>query len=974
MDPPRTQPLRSRRYGTLIEPSPQGTRSAVDNLGSSMAEPPPDAFAVPTSRQAQTLLNAMDARAQEDEAAWTDSDPDMPVIRDLLKEGAVPRSFLSEMQEQDERPWLEALQEEFPNIRRVPVPTVDDEEDEEAPSTVPSAPRVRTVLQAMSGGEPDNEPEIPVTDAAAAAMERLTHDDDAPVTTERRKKTRKPREVGPDGELVRKKKKKDSVRKKKRRSEVDPAVDLRHEPLADLSQGLHSIDEPAESEWGAPMPFLDAVRPADTDLTRPLSPRVETLPSQVGPSPPQVGPLPPSPTRSLVLTEVPRMTDSTPEQNRARVLHYNASRIVVNMLVIYYGMWVMLRRLWRWEHPWITGAVAALYFMVWWRGDLLAVAFLFAFVYVATFRFWQQPATEQTAQGAPSTAVLRHSEALGLVAMRPSREMMQQVSDQVLVVTHGLADMHERMKNLLLWRSPMMTLRYLGWLLLLGLLSMQVTSWMLLRLPGALLFVLVFIVAPLIEHGHWHKFVELLCDITGLARPPPTMPYATTRTLLDSVLAGVPTDEEFLHQKLMRTHWEAERELRRRGQWVEPLNRIVEEIDVHRASLSGHAVEPVLYAQRETHTHVSMPPMPNESGREGESMPWHSTVRASSVEPLRAPPVEVPARAVEEDQQSTSDYGSQVAAWDTLVDDPQPSAAAFPVNPTTATSPMAPPASTAVAGASPAPEPVPLSVPLSPEVPEGLHVEQVQPLSTVASPPLTSPYVAPLSPAPARSPLPPVTSVLPMQGADALGPISPRVESLPLSPVAHATSEMPSSLARLGSPSLSRRTSQTFASGASEHEAQADMPMHRPLDTLARDDGVYLAVYRKRLGHLLVLPTRIAFLLSYSPRQPDTVPGLTTSQILSLSRMVDGRMFYPTMAPRAVMALVRDEMQGRGLATLVPARVPPSRSPAPNEVLFEVPLSHVTGLKKLRKALPLLDDCHEGLELVLGTGQARAGP
>ncbi|WFD21908.1 hypothetical protein MEQU1_000567 [Malassezia equina] len=991
MDSHGPQPLRSRRYGTIMDPPPQIMRSVVDDLGSSVAVPPADAFAVPvTQSKAHTLLAAMDAHgALEDEAAWTDSEPETSqAVRDLLEEGMhPPRSFLTEMQGSDERPWLEALQEEFPNIRRVPLPTVDDEEDEEAPRTIPTAPHVRTMLQAMStGAEPpaDEEPltEIPVTEAAAAAMERLTQDEEEPlvppVPKERRKKVRSKAEygVGPEGELVRKKKKKkDVVRKKKKRSDTDAPLDLRHEPLADLPPGVPSVDEPAESEFGAPMPFLDAVpRPAGMPVTQ----EREAVPP---------APTPPSPVRSLALTEAPAPAPapSTPEQSRARVLNYNATRMVVNMYVVYWGMLAMLRRVWRWENPYLTGGTAAFYMVVWWRGDLLAVGFLLAFLYVATFRLWLIPpeADEVRRDVAPSGAVLRQGETLGLITMTPSREMLQQVSDHVLVVSHGLADVQERVKNLLLWRSPMVTMRYLGWLLLLSLLSMQVTSWMLLRLPGALLFVIVFILAPLVEYGHWHKLVELLCDVTGAERPRPDAPYATTRTILDNVLAGVPTDEEFLHEKLLRTHWEAERELRRRGQWVEPLNQIVEEIDGHRASLTGRAPEPAAPRPRQHEDASYTSPRPHEeSSVWAESMPLHSTVRATSVEPAWAmspkPAPAMPVReTVWEDGHSVSDYGSQEDAhWQE-------------------------------------PEPMPVaSEPRSPEVLQE-HVAPM-PWSAVGSPgrtsvravPVSVPSPMPGSPYMAQSPAPPITTLFSLQSDEeaqsrVAAPFTPPATNMlrevprsavpspsPPAPAATLATRSPTETQPVLSPPL--RGDAHALSPVVDLEAPArsnddgiQVPVASPtmerspmpaLHTPELDEGVYLAVHRKRLGHLLVLPTRVVFLLSYAPRQPDSVPGLTTSQALSLSRTVDGRLFYPTIAPRTIMAMVRDEMHGQGRTSFLLASGSLPRQPMPNHVLFDVPMAQVTGLKKLRKAMPMLDDCHEGLELVLASSPGLSMP
>lgn len=285
------------------------------------------------------------------------------------------------------------------------------------------------------------------------------------------------------------------------------------------------------------------------------------------------------------------------ETSRMHVFNHNASRLVINMFILYRGVFVMLRQLWRWERPWVTGSVAAFYLVVWWRGDLLAIFFLLTFLYVATFRWLHLPAeetlvpdeNEPSVPGAPglkrtlsNKSMMKRTHRLDLAATQPltvaSSALFQQVGDQVLVYTHSLADVHERMKNLAMWRNPIATLRYLGWLLLMVLLSAHVTTWMMVKLPGALVFLCVFIVAPMLEYGYWTKFWDMLNDLPS-TRSEPTGPYvSSSRTVLDNVLAGVPTDEEYLQQKLSHTRWEVEREQRRRGEFVEIApNRIVEE-------------------------------------------------------------------------------------------------------------------------------------------------------------------------------------------------------------------------------------------------------------------------------------------------------------------------------------------------------------------------------------------------------------
>ena len=279
------------------------------------------------------------------------------------------------------------------------------------------------------------------------------------------------------------------------------------------------------------------------------------------------------------------------ETTRMHVFNQNASRLVINVYILYHGLFVMLRRLWRWEQPWLTGSVAAFYTVVWWRGDLLAIFFLCTFLYIATFRWLHLPAeetfepTDTDEPGLRRTlsnrTIVRRTHRLDLVATQPltvaSSTMLQQIGDQILIYTHGLADVHERMKNLAMWRNPIVTLRYLGWLLLLVVLSAHVTTWMMIKLPGALVFLCVFVVAPMIEYGHWTKVWDYFQEAQAPTQG--TRPFvSSSRTVLDQVLSNVPTDEEYLHQTQLHARWESEREQRRRGQFVEMEPNRIEEV------------------------------------------------------------------------------------------------------------------------------------------------------------------------------------------------------------------------------------------------------------------------------------------------------------------------------------------------------------------------------------------------------------
>lgn len=139
-------------------------------------------------------------------------------------------------------------------------------------------------------------------------------------------------------------------------------------------------------------------------------------------------------------------------------------------------------------------------------------------------------------------------------------------------------------------------------------------------------------------------------------------------------------------------------------------------------------------------------------------------------------------------------------------------------------------------------------------------------------------------------------------------------------------------------------------------------------------DGIYLAVFRKRLGHMIVLPTRVVFLMTYGPhRRATPPPGLSAEEEEDLIRTVNGRPFYPMLAPDEIVAMVEDEMAGRGQTEFDIAAVPLARMPQQYDILFEVPIERIRGLKKLRKSTPMLEDCTEGLEMVLGENERGIG-
>ncbi|WFD29260.1 hypothetical protein MSPP1_000267 [Malassezia sp. CBS 17886] len=707
------QPVRSRRYGTVTEPSPQGEAHFVlDTLGSSSALPPPAAMAGDATGS-RAALSAFQERASAHApmsgvaasplhaeqwlgAGAVDDGASPPAVRTLLPTqppDGVPaslgagaglsrsRSFLDAFRAKEERPWLdEADDDDMPSfgghVASIPASvarpaTVTDVEDEEAPRARRRSARVSTAL-ASSYTAPDltewgDAPtSVPIATATAATLARLTTNASgapaepetaaangaaAPVEKKKKPKAKSADATDADG-VVKKKKKRDkdgkdadgTTRRKKK-------VPL-HARDAAAGEVAAAPEEPAEVWYGDAIPtttYLDALPGADGDgggaaraahdfsearapdqfvdadardhfalepvigwsgasggvdatagtaaavpatrtpvrMEAPPAAAADDVEGTIVAAPPTGRAIPASPPRAQPYNE----------NSRILLLNYNASRLAVNMFILYRGAFVMLRKLWRWERPWATGLAAALYLVVWWRGDLLAVLFLCIFLYGATFRLLHMPSEEVLSGDAaraessgggrlkrtPSTMSLTRRRAVPGTVAAPlaggaALPLLQQVGDQILVLTHSLADMHERMKNLAMWRSPYATLQYLGWSFILVLVSAHVTTWMMVKLPGFFVFVLLFIVAPMIEYGHWHRVVGTISDVTASTGGATRRVSTVSRTMLDNVLAGVPTDEEYMQQTLLRTGWEAERERRRRGDFVELApNRIVEE-------------------------------------------------------------------------------------------------------------------------------------------------------------------------------------------------------------------------------------------------------------------------------------------------------------------------------------------------------------------------------------------------------------
>ncbi|KAL9931421.1 hypothetical protein V8E36_009707 [Tilletia maclaganii] len=126
-----------------------------------------------------------------------------------------------------------------------------------------------------------------------------------------------------------------------------------------------------------------------------------------------------------------------------------------------------VRKLYRWEKPTRTGAAAMIYFVLWYA-DLLPTAFMLSLLYyILQFRFF--PPSESFLHEQVRKRMKRGVEAdkFSEQLRRRSRldllELYRQWIDRFGIATQtaagDIADFHEKVKNLILWRNPTATWR-----------------------------------------------------------------------------------------------------------------------------------------------------------------------------------------------------------------------------------------------------------------------------------------------------------------------------------------------------------------------------------------------------------------------------------------------------------------------------------------------------------------------------------
>ncbi|SPO30279.1 uncharacterized protein UTRI_05743 [Ustilago trichophora] len=137
-----------------------------------------------------------------------------------------------------------------------------------------------------------------------------------------------------------------------------------------------------------------------------------------------------------------------------------------------------LFRIASWDQPLVSAGVSSIYAYSWTKGKLAAMIFVGLALLIAT----------QGAQMRASSSSSSDAQELSAAYSR------------IAPVLLGSASTHERMRNLMLWRSPKASLRFTGLLLALALGATRFDSSMMLQFPGLFVGLALFVWLPIILH------------------------------------------------------------------------------------------------------------------------------------------------------------------------------------------------------------------------------------------------------------------------------------------------------------------------------------------------------------------------------------------------------------------------------------------------------------------------------------------
>jgi hypothetical protein len=249
---------------------------------------------------------------------------------------------------------------------------------------------------------------------------------------------------------------------------------------------------------------------------------------------------------ALVERYAPEELDNSPDQ----AYREGKTRSHIERLYLIAPFWQRLlagiRGVYRWENPSKTSSIMMIYFTLWYM-DLIPTAFgCILMYYVCQFRFFPPSASYLHEQ-------VRFRMARGVDADRLAERLRRRSRLDVLevykrfVVAYGegtqlacgdIADFHEKVKNLILWRNTTATWRTL-----------------------TLLAVVTFFVTFVSSHYIW-KTIFLFLGFTFFILLPLQSHYPRFRRPLSPIwwaLWGSPTDAQFAIQLLRRRHLEKQR-------------------------------------------------------------------------------------------------------------------------------------------------------------------------------------------------------------------------------------------------------------------------------------------------------------------------------------------------------------------------------------------------------------------------------
>ena len=1046
--------------------------SAADTLGNSDAVPPPGGMAsgmhsgpsTLSRRWSQLPLDADRFREESESHSRTlletDNDDWVPEPAPLIRSRSFLEAFrLNEAKEKAETEERAEADNGDAQDKRVPAPPAPPAAGLPQTAFVEQPP-LRTARNDAVAEPTDEGTSVPIASATAKALKRTSVDTPVAAPQPRKDKETRQREKE-ERQRIREERARAREERMRIREEREARKESRRKRAESQAAKRASVmaAEPDENEAEAAeldgpefeqVPLREELQAPPTPQYKPPSPRLEPplSPPVLSPalepplsentlfSPKLDAPLLSSsmdmrPLQTEITRRVPSPANSGPAMRSERpvrtlfmsdsggsphmqLFNYDVTRMTINSYILCRGAFFLLRRLWRWEHPWVTGATAAFYLVVWWRGQLVAVCFLAAFFYLATFRFFQPPLEEpvathddrghkRTPSNSSVTSLTRRPR--NTPAEQPS---YQHLGDQVLIVTHHLANLLERSKNFALWRNPWATARYLGWILLFAIISVHTTTWMFVKLPGLLFFLCFFAGAPMVEYGYWRVLVDAYSDVHNVPRV-----SGPTNSVLELVLSGVPTDEEHYRSGLSRSLWEREHFRRLRGEGVAASNRIVDVVDVpEQKSRRRRAPRKVAQHYSDAIDVLEDPelfeeptgPLETVGSRDhsaADELGPEARVQAAPVVPTTRAPAAAPVPQV-------APAPPAAPASDPFISAAMPPPASFsdadaersqssyslrPID----TDVLGPSSSDVPQvqwnGADRAHEPAPVYMPVddSPVRHEATFVPLRTP-ETHGVAHMHAPSSAPQRAPSAMARVPQVrrqvshgelsvpAGFVPAQSATLQETLERRrrvkdhktdtlnavrrdgglfAGSSPLlSPSPTASSLSPD----LGSAPLAAPGRQGSDAGDAVQSRQSRIRW--------TDEGgqkQFLASFRRRLGHVVVLPKRVVFVVTYSATKPLTpAPGLSPADEMGLMKLLDGRYHYPIIAPATLANMVSAERFGGEPTPFEPYSVLESTRPETAQILFEVSAREITGLRKTRKTNPVFDNCIEGIELVVG--------